>query len=196
MKLKIHRFLPITNVEGPGKRACIWVQGCSRHCPKCAAPSTWDKNKGYEVKIEELAHKILKGPKIEGVTFVGGEPFEQADALSKLALLLKAKNLSVVTFTGYLLEELQKSTYSSIKNLLSLTDILIDGPYIYEKKDLSRPWVGSSNQRYHFLTHRYDYLKDNLYKIENQVEIRVDSQGKILINGMGDFESIKQLFEI
>ncbi|WML33260.1 4Fe-4S single cluster domain-containing protein [Clostridium sp. OS1-26] len=196
MKLRIHRFLSVTNVEGPGKRACIWVQGCSRHCPGCAAPSTWDKDKGYEVTVEELAQKILNGPEIEGVTFVGGEPFEQAQALSKLGAILKKENLSIVTFTGYLLEELQESSNDDIKNLLGITDILIDGPYIKEKKDLSRPWVGSSNQRYHFLTDRYNHIKNNLYEIKNQIEVRMDSQGKILINGMGDFESIKELFKV
>lgn len=196
MKLRIHRFLSVTNVEGPGKRACIWVQGCSRHCPCCAALSTWDKDKGYEVTVEELAQKILNGPEIEGVTFVGGEPFEQAQALSKLGAVLKKENLSIVTFTGYLLEELQESSNDDIKNLLGVTDILIDGPYIKEKKDLSRPWVGSSNQRYHFLTDRYKHMKDNLYEIKNQIEVRMDSQGKILINGMGDFESVKELFKV
>lgn len=195
MKLRIHRFLSTTNVEGPGKRACIWVQGCSRHCPGCAAPSTWEKDKGHEIDIKDLAYKILNGPQIEGVTFVGGEPFEQAEALGKLGIMLKKENLSIVTFTGYLLEELQKSMDDGIKNLLNATDILIDGPFIKEKKDLSRPWVGSSNQRYHFLTDRYEYLKNNLFEIKNQIEVRVDSQGKILINGMGDLDSVKKLFE-
>lgn len=196
MKLRIHRFLPVTNVEGPGKRACIWVQGCSRRCLGCAVPSTWDKDKGREIDVVDLANKILNGPEIEGVTFVGGEPFEQAKALSDLAVLLKKENLSVVTFTGYLLEELQESINYGIKDLLDLTDILIDGPYIHEKKDLSRPWVGSSNQRYHFLTDRYSHLKDNLIKIKNQIEVRMDSKGEILINGMGDFDSIKKLFKV
>ncbi|AWI04598.1 4Fe-4S single cluster domain-containing protein [Clostridium drakei] len=196
MKLRIHRFLPVTNVEGPGKRACVWVQGCSRHCPGCAAQPTWNKDKGIEIDVRELAQKILNGPEVEGITFVGGEPFEQAEALSELALLLKRKNLSIVTFTGYSLEELQESTNDGIKDLISLTDILIDGPYLQERKDLSRPWVGSSNQRYHFLTDRYKHIKDNICETKNQIEIRMDSMGKILINGMGDFNAIKGLFEV
>lgn len=80
--------------------------------------------------------------------------------------------------------------------MLGITDILIDGPYIKERKDLSRPWVGSSNQRYHFLTDRYKHIRDNLYEIKNQIEVRMDSKGKILINGMGDFESVKELFKV
>lgn len=194
MKLRIYKFLPKTNVEGPGERACIWVQGCSIRCPGCAQPDTWPFEGGQDIKVEDLARLILDGPMIEGVTFVGGEPFDQAEALALLGRILKKHGLSVVTFTGYQYEVIKKSDQPWWHELLSVTDLLIDGPYILELSDLSRPWVGSSNQRYHFLTPRYENLKQSIDQIPNRIEVRIGSDGKIYINGMAGLESIKKLF--
>ena len=78
-------------------------------------------------------------------------------------------------------------------DILQNIDLLIDGEYIEEQKDFSRPWVGSKNQRYHFLTNRYNerMLKD--YK--NRIEINVQENGTIFINGMGDFEKVVKSFD-
>jgi anaerobic ribonucleoside-triphosphate reductase activating protein len=100
--LRLHRFLPFTRAEGPGNRACLWVQGCPIRCPGCFNPSTWSKSGGYDVTVEELEARILDASNIEGVTFLGGEPFEQAEALSDLGYRVRQVGLSVMTFTGYL----------------------------------------------------------------------------------------------
>ncbi len=71
MKLRVYRFLPETKVEGPGKRACIWVQGCPIRCPGCFAPDTWEMEGGREYEIDDLAARILTNPVLEGVTFLG-----------------------------------------------------------------------------------------------------------------------------
>ena len=184
MYLKIHKFLPSTKVEGPGKRACIWVQGCSINCQECALPQTWLEDNGKQVNVKEIAKEILDAPDLEGVTFTGGEPFDQAKPLAYLSRILKKSGLSILTFTGYLLEDLQNSENPDWLDLLSLTDLLIDGPYVKEKADLSRPWVGSSNQRYHFLTSRYENIKPKLLDIPNRFEIRIQEDGIITINGM------------
>lgn len=190
--IRLHRFLPWTKVEGPGNRACLWVQGCSIRCKGCAVPETWDANCGEEISVSEIAERILRGPSIEGITFVGGEPFDQAEALAELGGILKKEGLSIITFTGYTYEDIQNSSRKGFRELLSVTDILIDGPYIQECSDLSRPWVGSTNQRYHFITSRYKHL--DLLSITNKVEVRISDEGTILINGMGDFELIKKVF--
>ncbi|MER3447925.1 MAG: ribonucleoside-triphosphate reductase activating protein [Candidatus Dadabacteria bacterium] len=190
MRLRIHRFLPYTRVEGPGERACIWVQGCPIRCSGCAVPWTWPEHGGQEIDVAELAHKILTGPPIEGVTFVGGEPFAQAEALAELGRTVKAAGLSVVTFTGYVLEKILRSPRPGWHDLLAVTDLLIDGPFKRDLLDTSRPWVGSSNQRYHFLTERYRHLKDHLEQIPNRIEVRIGPDGSVLINGLAPSDDI------
>ena len=130
--------------------------------------------------------------KIEGVTFLGGEPFEQAEALGIIAEAVKKMSLSVLCFTGGYLEELLKDEVN--KKLLNNTDLLIDGPFEIDKTDYSRPWCGSSNQRYHFLTDRYD---ENIFtKYKNKVEVNISKNGVVFMNGMGNFDEIMQKIDL
>lgn len=195
MQLRIHRFLPHTHAEGPGARACIWVQGCPIHCPGCAAPWTWRVKAGRLIEVEELAERILGGPAVEGVTFVGGEPFGQAEALAALATILRKRGLSVVTFTGYEIEMILASSHPGWHELLMVTDLLIDGPYKRDLATVSQPWVGSSNQRYHFLTPRYEQLVDKLAGIPNKLEIRLSRDGGISVNGLAQRDTVTRLFD-
>ncbi|MBM4139936.1 MAG: radical SAM protein [Nitrospira sp.] len=195
MFLNIHRFLSVTKAEGPGKRACLWVQGCPIRCIGCAVPETWDENGGQKVSVEELAERILNGPDVEGVTFLGGEPFAQAKPLAALGRLMKNAGLSVVTFTGYVLEEIQKSTTKEWHELVSVSDLLIDGPYRRELADFSRPWVGSFNKRFHFLTPRYQALKTEIMAMPNRLEIRFTPNGLVLVNGMASSTILDELFD-
>ena len=182
MKVRIHKILKNTKVEGPFTRYCIWFQGCSRHCKGCWAKDTWDFKGGFEIDADELLDDILATKGIEGVTFLGGEPFEQPDTLIYLARSIKEHELGVVCFTGNRLEEIKR------KDILEYIDLLIDGEFIEEEKDFSRPWVGSKNQKYHFLTDRYN--EKILTKYKNKVEINISKNGVISINGMGDFEKM------
>ena len=195
MYLYLYKFLPSTHVEGPGQRACIYVQGCSIGCEGCITPQSWQKGINQKVNVKDIAETILQGPEIEGVTFSGGEPFEQAKALAKLGNILRREGLSVVTFTGHVLENIVKSSNENWHKLLSVTDLLIDGPYMKDKFDLKRPWVGSSNQRYHFLTERYQHIQPNIHKIPNKIEIRLGNDGEIVVNGIIRQENIKDLLD-
>lgn len=189
--LDIYKIIENTAVEGPGNRFCIWTQGCRKHCSGCWAKDTWNFGCGIKYEVEDLLSLIQKqGTNIEGVTFLGGEPFEQAEELSLLAECIKKQNLSVVCFTGYTIEELTSKNNRFINKLLSNIDILIDGGFEEEKFDLSRPWVGSSNQRYIFLTDIYDNTILSSYK--NKIEARIMTDGRLEINGMGDFKVIKE----
>ena len=190
MKIRIFKIIKRTKVEGPNLRYCIWVQGCSKHCDGCYAKNTWDKNSGEIMDTKDIIEDIKNQKGVEGVTFLGGEPFEQARALSSIARAVKNSGLSVVTFTGNLYENLQKSEDKNIQRLLKYTDLLIDGGFEKEKFDLSRPWVGSSNQRYIFLTDFYD--KKILTQFKNKIEVRIDKKGYVALNGMGDFEKIEK----
>ncbi len=188
----IYKILKNTTVEGPGVRFCIWVQGCKKHCEGCWAKDTWKFGCGTKYSVEELFSQIKSQPQIEGVTFLGGEPFEQAKELAELARLIKEEGLSVLCFTGYILEELRAKNDRHVNKLLDNIDLLIDGGFEQKNYDLSRPWVGSSNQRYIFLTDFYS--ADILKKYKNKIEVRISPDGKTEINGMGDFEEINKNF--
>jgi len=190
--LNIYKIIKNTGVEGPGRRFCIWVQGCKKHCKGCFAKETWEFGTGKNYSIEELWASIKQEEDIEGITLLGGEPFEQAPALFELTHLAKIKGLSVVCFTGYTIEELKTSQNSAIHELLQNIDLLIDGGFEQENFDLSRPWVGSLNQRYIFLTDFY--TPNDLKKYKNKVEVRISDNGKLEINGMGNFEEINKKF--
>jgi anaerobic ribonucleoside-triphosphate reductase activating protein len=198
--LRIHRFLPQTQAEGPGNRACLWVQGCSIHCPGCSVPWTWQPEGGKTATVKELAQKVLSGPPVEGITFLGGEPFDQALALSRLAKILKAEGLSIVTFSGYTFEHLQEQIQSNQRKdwerLFLETDLLIAGPFQVENLDTQRPWVGSSNQTYHFLTPRYAPLSPILNTLPNRLEIIIAPNGSIQVNGLAKTDVIQSLLKI
>lgn len=186
MKIQIHKIIHDTTAEGFGRRTCIWVQGCSRRCKGCMAMETWKPDGGSSMDSHDVIDIIMKQKEIEGVTFLGGEPFEQAEALSEIAVACKTCGLSVISFSGFTLNELQSMENEGVKNLLAQIDLLIDGPYIQEKREFGRPWAGSSNQKFYFLTDRY--TETMLQAQYNKVEIRIAPNGAILVNGMADFE--------
>ena len=188
--LNLYKIIPLTEVEGPNKRFCLWVQGCKKHCVGCWAKETWKFGVGTDYSVEKLTELITNQKEIEGVTFLGGEPFEQAEPLSRFAQNVKKLGLSVVCFTGYTIEELRAKNSQAVNKLLENIDLLVDGGFEKDNFDLSRPWVGSSNQRYIFLTDFYS--PEEIKKYKNKVEVRISEGGKVEIKGMGDFERGKK----
>jgi anaerobic ribonucleoside-triphosphate reductase activating protein len=187
VQLRGFNIIKTTKAEGPGTRYCIWVQGCSKHCKGCQAVHTWSHNGGELYDVQDIIDDIRKfKDKLEGVTFLGGEPFEQAEALGIIAESIKNEGLSILCFTGGKLEELRENPAN--KRLLDNIDLLIDGEYVKELTDYSRPWCGSSNQRYHFLTDRYN--EDIFTTYKNKVEVNISKNGQIFMNGMGNFDEI------
>ena len=149
MNLRIAGITDESVVDGPGIRLVVYAQGCLQDCPGCHNPETQDLEGGRLVALEELTEKIERNPYLDGVTFSGGEPFLQAEAFARLAQKFKSRGLSLVTYTGYTFEYLFKESRSdlSIYRLLKSTDLLIDGPYLQEKRDLNLLYRGSYNQR-------------------------------------------------
>lgn len=192
MKLRVFKILKKTKVEGPEVRYCIWVQGCSRRCKGCQAVHTWSYSGGELIEVNEIINDIKSQQGIEGVTFLGGEPFEQAEALGLIAEAVKNLELGVLCFTGGYLEELEQDPIN--KKLLDNIDLLIDGPFEIDKVDYSRPWCGSSNQRYHFLTNRYN--EEIFEKYKNKVEVNISKNGIVFMNGMGNFDEIMQKMDL
>jgi len=109
MNIRVHALIPVTEVNGPGKRFGIWVQGCTKACPDCYNPEAQDPLGGYEMTIEELFDQILSTDGIEGVSISGGEPLEQASAISELISRIKNNSdLSVLIFTALSLEQIKE----------------------------------------------------------------------------------------
>ncbi len=190
MDILINSYIPKTEVEGPGTRFCIWVQGCSICCEGCANSHMWDKRGGRLVSVNDLVSEISKlKDEIEGVTFLGGEPLEQIEPVIKISKEVQKIGLSVIVFTGKEYESIKNE--NEVKELVKYTDILIDGRYEASKRDFSRAWVGSSNQKFYFFSDKYD--ESIITKYKNKFEIRFDQNSSVTVNGMGDFEKISKI---
>lgn len=136
-------------VDGPGLRFVIFCQGCPHHCKGCHNAETHDFSAGYDCQIEKILNAIDANPLLDGVTFSGGEPLCQPEAFLQLAKEVKKRNLNLLVYTGYTYEALQDrmKEEKALRELLELTDILIDGPYIEAERDLTLLFRGSANQR-------------------------------------------------
>lgn len=153
MRIKMAAYLSESETNGPGRRSVLWVQGCPKRCPGCWNPSFLGLDGGRWVSVQEAFDLLTRSPLIEGVTFLGGEPFAQPGPLAELAGRVKAAGLSLMAYSGFTLEELRTRGQAALE-LLSHCDLLVDGEFV---RDLSGPflWRGSSNQKVHFLTPRY-----------------------------------------
>lgn len=172
--MKIYMKVSNVNVLGPGNRYGLWLQGCNKHCRGCIAPNSWDMHNGIEYSVDYLANEILS-ENVEGITISGGEPFLQSKELCELLLKLKKeKDIGVIVYTGFSINELKKSTDFYILKILKIIDVLIDGEYIEELDD-DRAFRGSSNQRIIHLSDRYvNYFKNANICRENEFLINGD----------------------
>ena len=181
--MQVAQVVPCTEAEGPGKRFAVWFQGCPLRCPGCCNPEFLPFKGGQTMPLGEMAQWITRTREesgIEGVTLLGGEPFAHAAAGAALARAARELGLTVMVFSGFTIEELRSRTDPEVAELLALTDILVDGPYERDKPDTVRRWIGSTNQRIHFLTNRYSF--DEQWRKKNTLEIRVVGP-EISVNG-------------
>ena len=145
MSLQIAGIVKESTVDGPGIRLVVFVQGCDKCCPHCQNKHTWNYDGGKKMDIEEILKEIENDHLIDGVSFSGGEPFDQPIELAKLAIKVHDKGLKIITWSGYTYEEIMSKPERTI--LLQNIDYLVDGRYVEEKKNLLLKWRGSSNQR-------------------------------------------------
>ncbi len=146
-ELRICGIEPESIVDGEGIRYVVFVQGCPHHCPGCHNPESHPFGGGRPVGIDELFKEICDNPLLKGVTFSGGEPFCQPEPLAELARMAHGKGLNITTYTGYRYEELLQMQDQGVAALLGQTDVLIDGLFLLEEKDLTLAFRGSRNQR-------------------------------------------------
>lgn len=184
--LNIANIIEATEAEGPGLRFVIWVQGCLKRCKGCCnvdllriEPVTLVTSSEIIQLLRQTAEKV----RLEGVTFLGGEPMLQAQGLADIAEAAQNLGLSVMIFTGYNREELTENRFTGADRLLKATDLLIDGEFEQQKIDTKRNWVGSTNQRFHYLSNFYT-AEIETRKLVVTNEWRIDLQGNIVGNGL------------
>lgn len=145
------RIAGITNdsvVDGPGLRSTVFFQGCPHACEGCHNPETWDPDGGQQIVLQDLVAKLKLNPLTTGVTFSGGEPFLQAPAAAEFGSFLKGQGCDLWVYTGYTWEYLlANSDDLGVSALLKVTDVLVDGPFQIQNKNLQLPFRGSNNQR-------------------------------------------------
>ena len=175
-------YVDESEVNGPGSRAVVWLQGCQRECEQCFNPDSWSFEINQLISVDRLSEKILSNPNNTGVTFSGGEPFWQAPALTEVAKKVKVAGLNVMSFTGFTLERLQ-SEYApaSSQELIAQLDILIDGAFV-PALAVNDPnsLVSSSNQKVHVFNSK---LEDKLDWASDQIEIHIQKDGSRIITG-------------
>ena len=135
--------------NGLGCRCVLWCSGCSLHCKNCHNPETWDFNAGqpFDKKAKEFLFEQLSKPYIKGITFSGGNPIDNSYEIFLLAKEIKEEfpNKDIWLYSGYTLEQLQQSQTAMC--VLEYIDVLVDGPYIEEQRDITLAFCGSRNQR-------------------------------------------------
>ncbi len=134
-------------VDGEGLRVVLFFQGCHAHCRGCQNPKTWNEKHGKAFLIDEVVNyllPLLKGKFCEGLTLSGGDPFLQDEGATELVqkLRLEIPTLNVWAYTGYLYEEIEKTS-----QLIKELNVLVDGPFILEKRYPLKRFRGSNNQR-------------------------------------------------
>ena len=165
--LRVHGFLPASYVNGPGRRAVVWVQGCTLACPGCFNPETHPAGTGDRLPVEDLFARINALDAIQGVTVSGGEPLQQPRAVAALLRRIKAETaLSTLVFTGYTWDEAQRRA----PDVLACTDVLLAGRY--------RP---DRPKSVHCLTDRY--TQADLAAVP-PAEVVIDPDGSVVLSGL------------
>ncbi len=151
--MKIRLSAPMTRdsiVDGPGLRSVIWTQGCFHDCPGCHNPCTHNPFGGFEMDTADLIAQLRTLRLQQGITLSGGEPFLQPLPLAEIADAGHRQGLNVWVFSGFTFEQLtdcRQREWEDRMTLLRRCDVLVDGRFVREKRDLSLRFRGSSNQR-------------------------------------------------
>ncbi|GAB1363976.1 4Fe-4S single cluster domain-containing protein [Rhodobacter sp.] len=184
--LNVAARIPCTSVEGPGLRYALWVQGCDIGCPGCCNQELLPFLRRQLVSSDAISAEIeaaYRDHGIEGVTFLGGEPTYQAKGLAEIARRCQLLGLSVMVFTGFRLEQLRRRGMPGVQDLLDHTDLLVDGPFVETLIETRRNWVGSENQRFHYLTGRYGPSIETAATDAPAIEIRIGTDHRLQLNG-------------
>ncbi|WP_116745437.1 4Fe-4S single cluster domain-containing protein [Janthinobacterium sp. 78] len=184
--LNLAAWVACTEMEGPGRRFAIWTQGCHLRCKHCCNQSYLPLVPREIVPALHLLPAILEARDrqgVEGITLLGGEPLIQARGLSLLAQAVRANGITVMMFTGYVLDSPAQAMPDGAQDLLAACDVVVDGPFVAARAERSRNWVGSTNQRFHYFTDAYDTAIETDIRYRNGIEIRFEQSGTLRVNG-------------
>jgi anaerobic ribonucleoside-triphosphate reductase activating protein len=182
-----HTIIPSSEIYGPGVRWVLWTQGCSLGCKGCWNTETWDPSNGKLLSLIELKKSIDDADGVEGITLLGGEPLQQASVMLELIRYAKGKDLSVMLYTGYYEKEFDET----MKQCFELSDLVIQGRYVEEKRDLGLLWRGSTNQIIESPTGYYDVEQ---FEEAQEVEIHIDhDSGQVTVTGYPDADIIEMV---
>lgn len=151
--MRLCGYKPESVSEGEGLRAAIYISGCRHRCPGCFSEPTWDFEYGESFTLQrqdELITDICSNPLLDGITLLGGDPFFSAAEVALFVDRLQAaaqRPLSCWAYSGFTYEQLSSRPGSPSYELLRRCDVLVDGRYEEELRDVSLPYCGSSNQR-------------------------------------------------
>jgi anaerobic ribonucleoside-triphosphate reductase activating protein len=179
-RLRLHQYLTDSQVNGPGKRFTLWVQGCTLGCPGCFNPETHPAHSGQFMPVPQL-FELIKAeiPNIQGVTISGGEPLQQRKPVEALLTQIRKNTpLSTLLFTGYTWNEIQQMPY--IDTLLNSVDVIIAGRFQANQR-LAQGLIGSANKTLHFLTPRYTLA--DLTSVPH-AEVVLTQDGQVLLSGI------------
>jgi len=191
---------PVTNLNGPGKRIALWVQGCSIRCTdQCIAWQSLSVEPHILMSVEDVLEMLLKrfseNPDVEGITLLGGEPTDQARSLYKIARKVRQWRMSVMTYSGHTWDHLKATDDQYIKKLLSETDLLKAGPYDPLRANAKLLWRGSYNQTLHILSDHYSYETIKNSQVIKGADISISSDGHLVISGCQDRQVIQSLLK-
>jgi len=180
--LNIHHIEPSNYVNGVGNRYVIWVQGCSLGCVDCWNKQTWSAKHKTLMSVDEIFQDISRQQDVYGVTFSGGEPFSQAEDLSKLAELIKQEtNLTLHIFTGFELKELKSV---SQKRLTELADTIVYGRFDKSKEN--------NNQKVRQRLSGQDHWVFN----NSDIEVDISKDGSLTITGYPSSNFVSQTKDV
>ncbi len=151
--MNYHKIEKTSIANGEGIRVVLWISGCSLHCKGCHNPETWSLHSGkpFDEEAKKELFEALDKPYIQGITFSGGHPFENYNRSTVYCLVKEIKEKfpkkDIWLYTGYTWEEIFEKDIREIQRTLCWIDVLVDGKYIDEQRDITLKWRGSKNQR-------------------------------------------------
>lgn len=147
--MRVIDIIPGTTVDGPGLRTSIYFAGCCHQCPGCHNPQSWDPRSGRDMTVDEVLD-VVEANGFD-VTFTGGDPLYQAELLLPLAMELNRRGYTIWCYTGYRYEAV--ASRPDVARLLDCCEVLVDGPYEADRRDIHLLFRGSANQRLIDLRH-------------------------------------------
>ncbi len=189
-QINVHNVVESSMIYGPGKRWVLWTQGCTLGCKGCWNTQTWSKKNGETWSISQLLESISSQEDIEGITILGGEPFQQLDGIAELIKYVKQLGLTVMLYTGF-----EKAEFNDLMwQCFNSSDLVIAGRYRDELRDVGLVWRGSTNQILESPTGYYDVTK---FEESQEIEVHIDHEtNEVTLTGYPDIEIVEMIKQL